>query len=99
MNNLTRDRTNGNESQHGHATEDAGPLTGQNLDLNHATWQQLSAIDGIDELQAQAIVEYRTFNGHFLTWEALAAVPGMDPERVAQVQHFARIGGTETPAS
>ena len=69
----------------------------QSIDLNHATWQELTSIEGVDEALAKSLVEYRTFHGHFLSWEDVQRVPGMGPELAAQVQHSARIGSAETP--
>jgi DNA uptake protein ComE-like DNA-binding protein len=68
----------------------------QSIDLNHAPWQQLAGVDGLDEACARAIVEHRTFHGHFRTWDELAAVQGMNPERIQALQHAARIGGVES---
>ena len=68
----------------------------QNIDLNHATWQQLADVDGLGDDCAQLLVEHRTHHGHFRTWEDVAAVDGMDSERVRALQHAARIGGVET---
>ncbi len=77
---------------------DPADITGapQSIDLNHATWQQLTAVDEIEEAVAKAVVEYRTFHGHFLSWEDVQRVPGMNGELVAQLQHSARIGSGET---
>jgi DNA uptake protein ComE-like DNA-binding protein len=71
----------------------------QSIDLNHATWQQLADVDDLGEACARAIVEHRTFHGHFRTWEDVATVEGMSAERVRALQHAARIGGIETPVA
>jgi DNA uptake protein ComE-like DNA-binding protein len=68
----------------------------QSIDLNHATWQQLMGVEGMDEAHARKIVEHRTHLGHFQTWEDFARVDGMDVELVHAVQHAARIGGIES---
>ena len=68
----------------------------QSIDLNHATWQQLMGVEGIEEAEAHAIIEYRTHLGHFQTWEDLLRVPGITEELARNVQHAARIGGIET---
>ncbi len=72
-------------------------VAAQTIDLNHATWQELMSVEGIDEARAKALVEYRTFHGHFLSWEDVERVPGMETSLVAEVQHSARIGTAETP--
>lgn len=69
----------------------------QEIDLNHATWQELTNIEGIDAPLAKALIEYRTFHGHFQSWEDVGRVPGMDHDLVTQVQHAARIGSAEVP--
>lgn len=65
----------------------------QNIDLNHATEEELCAIEGVDKQLAHAIVEYRIHAGHFLSWDDLSGVPGVSSETVNQIRHSARIGG------
>ena len=48
-----------------------------NLDLNTATEQELSGIQGIGRDNAKKIVEYRNQHGPFRSWEDLKNVPGM----------------------
>ena len=49
----------------------------KNLDLNTATEQELSGIQGIGRDNAKKIVEYRNQHGSFSSWEDLKHVPGM----------------------
>ena len=48
-----------------------------NLDLNTATEQELTGIQGIGRDHAKKIVDYRNQNGSFKTWEDLKRIPGM----------------------
>ena len=49
----------------------------KNLDLNTATDQELSGIQGIGKDHAKKIIEYRNQNGPFKSWEDLKRIPGM----------------------
>ena len=50
-----------------------------NMDLNTATEQELTVIQGIGRDNAKKIVQHRTQNGSFKAWEDLKRVPGMAP--------------------
>jgi len=76
--------------------DDAFGLTiadAQSLDLNHATAQQLAAVDGLSAELARAIVEHRVHHGHYESWDDLARVSGMTDEHLIALQRAARIGG------
>ena len=45
---------------------------------NTATAEQLMTVQGIDDVKAKAIVDYRTTNGSFLTMSDLRKVPGLN---------------------
>ena len=49
----------------------------KNLDLNTATEQDLTGIQGIGKDHAKKIIEYRNQNGPFKTWEDFKRIPGM----------------------
>jgi competence protein ComEA len=68
----------------------------QGIDLNHATWQQLMGVEGMTEVEAHAIIEDRTHLGHFTTWQDVLRVPGISETLMHNLQHSARIGGSET---
>lgn len=49
----------------------------KNLDLNTATEQELSGIQGIGKEHATKIVDYRNLHGQFTSWEDVKRIPGM----------------------
>ena len=59
----------------------------KNLDLNTATEQELSAIQGIGKDNAKKIVEYRNENGPFESWEGLKHLPVMSASVVETLKH------------
>ncbi|HEU0114345.1 MAG TPA: ComEA family DNA-binding protein [Thermomicrobiales bacterium] len=63
----------------------SGPTTastGQALDLNAASADELDALPGIGPVLAQRIVDDRTTNGPFATVDELARVQGISPRMV-----------------
>jgi len=111
MHNVNRNRANAQEQalrRHGSswrvatgpgADTSTSPATTQSIDLNHATHEQLSEIDGISEYEARAIISHRTLYGHFLCWEDVKRrVPGIDGECLRELQHAARIGSPKNPS-
>jgi len=63
----------------------------QALDLNHATVEQLAAVDEIGLEMAETIVQQRVHQGHFLRWEDLHKVPGLSMSQLQALQRAARI--------
>ncbi|HCH65690.1 MAG TPA: hypothetical protein DFR83_23000 [Deltaproteobacteria bacterium] len=59
------------------------------FDINTATREQLIAVPGIGPARADAILQYRTANGPFLSIAALDAVSGIGPAIVSQLQNHA----------
>jgi competence protein ComEA len=59
----------------------------KNLDLNTATEQELSGIQGIGKDYAEKIVEYRDENGPFESWEDLKNVPGLPGTMLDTLKH------------
>jgi competence ComEA-like helix-hairpin-helix protein len=51
----------------------------KNMDLNTATEQQLTVIQGIGKDHAKKIVQHRLQNGSFKSWEDLKRIPGLPP--------------------
>ena len=51
----------------------------KNMDLNAATEQELTVIQGIGKDLAKKIVQHRLQNGSFKTWEDLKRIPGLPP--------------------
>jgi competence ComEA-like helix-hairpin-helix protein len=56
-----------------------GEIVLKNTDLNTATEQELTVIQGIGKDQAKKIVQHRLQNGSFKTWEDLKRIPGLPP--------------------
>ena len=52
--------------------------------VNSAPADELAAVLGLTEAQAEAVVAYRTDHGPFADADALLKVPGIDPERIAE---------------
>jgi competence protein ComEA len=47
------------------------------MDLNTATEQELTVIQGIGQDNAKKIVQHRLQNGSFKTWDDLKRIPGL----------------------
>ena len=66
----------------------------KNLDLNTATEQELSGIQGIGKDYAKKIVDYRNQNGPFESWEDLENVQGLPGTMVDTLKHHGcTVGG------
>ena len=59
----------------------------KNLDLNTATEQELSGIQGIGKDYAKKIVDYRNHQGQFKSWEDLNNVPGLPGNMLDTLKH------------
>jgi competence protein ComEA len=66
----------------GHEVGSHGPKT----DLNRATEQELTRIDGITETLARKIVEFRKRNGSFRSVDDLDKVEGFAQARREQIR-------------
>lgn len=55
------------------------------VDINKATLQELTGLQGIGPAKAQAIVEYRQKNGQFKSTKDLAKVKGIGPKIVEKL--------------
>lgn len=61
------------------------------ININRATAHQLDALDGIGPVIAQRIVDYRKFNGSFLSIDDLQKVSGIGAAKFAQIKAKVRI--------
>lgn len=64
------------------------------VDVNTATAEELTALPGIGEKRARAIVEYRTEHGPFTYVEDLIRVPGIGEGILEGLLDYAAAGGT-----
>lgn len=60
--------------------------TGGRININTATWEELTALDGIGEALAKRIVEYREQNGAYSSPEELLEVPGIGEKRLQAIR-------------
>ena len=58
------------------------------INLNTATLEQLTAIDGIDQTMAEAIIELRTENEEFVDMDELIDVEGITPTLLRKLGKF-----------
>lgn len=59
----------------------------KNIDLNTATEQELSGIQGFGHDNAKKIIDYRKQHGPFKGWEDLKHVPGLAGNMVDTLKH------------
>lgn len=52
------------------------------INVNKAAADDLKAVLGLTELEASAIVKYRTDHGDFKDWRQVAAVDGVDAKKI-----------------
>ncbi|MHB9112353.1 MAG: helix-hairpin-helix domain-containing protein [Thermoleophilia bacterium] len=62
------------------------PGASQPVNLNAATLDQLTSLDGIGPKTAQKIIEYREAHGGFTSIEELLEVPGIGPAKFEQIK-------------
>jgi len=67
------------------------PKTGEVLDLNTATVEQLDALPGVGPVTAAAIVAWRQANGKFTSVDQLADVDGIGPARLDKLRSLVRV--------
>lgn len=66
------------------------------VDLNSASFRQLSSIPGIGQSRAEAIINYRETVSPFLNLDELAFVPGIGSGVIAAVAPFVTVRAIET---
>jgi len=69
----------------------ATPKSGEVLNLNTATVQQLDALPGVGPVTAAAIVAWRQANGKFTSVDQLADVDGIGPARLEKLRALVRV--------
>lgn len=67
------------------------PKTGETLDLNTATAEDLDALPGVGPVTAAAIVAWRQANGKFTSVDQLADVDGIGPARLEKLRALVRV--------
>ena len=75
----------------------AGAVVAQEkVDINTADAERLAAaLDGVGEVRAQAIVEYRQSNGDFPSVAALTSVTGIGPATLESNRDRLTVGGVD----
>ena len=63
------------------------------IDINTATWEDLTNLPGIGEVIARRIVSYREENGAFEAVEELLNVEGIGTTRMEEIIDLVTIGG------
>jgi competence protein ComEA len=69
----------------------AEPGTAELIDINTATKEQLDSLPGIGETRAEAIIQYRTENGAFVTIDELRNVPGIGEDLFNQIKLLVKV--------
>ncbi len=67
----------------------------QTVDLNHADFEQLMTIEGIDDKRAELILTYRREHGPFHSWDELRDVPGIGDTLLERAREAATLGSEE----
>jgi competence protein ComEA len=62
------------------------------VNINTATAEELTALNGIGKTKAEAIVAYRTANGNFKTVEDLTKVNGIGDKIIEKIKPEVTVG-------
>jgi competence protein ComEA len=65
------------------------------IDVNQATIEELTAIEGFDEKRATLLLSYRDEHGPFQSWDDVRQVPGIDDTLSEKLRDRATLGGLE----
>jgi competence protein ComEA len=68
-----------------------GGKSGEVVDLNTATVQQLDALPGVGPVTAAAIVKWRETHGKFTSVDQLGEVDGIGPARLEKLRALVRV--------
>jgi competence protein ComEA len=69
----------------------AKPASGEVINLNTATVQQLDTLPGVGPVTAAAIVAWRDANGKFSSVDQLARIDGIGPARLEKLRPLVRV--------
>lgn len=72
---------------------------GYRIDLNSATWPELTQLDGIGPAMAQRIVEDRDRHGPFQSVDDLTRVKGIGPKLLERNRPWLRIGPQDSSSA
>lgn len=70
-----------------------GTSQGNKININTASLQELMTLDGIGEIYAQRIIDYRTANGPFTDIAQLKNVNGIGDKRFDAIKDSITVGG------
>lgn len=73
------------------ANVEKAPATGELVDLNTATPEQLDALPGVGPVTATAIIAWRDANGRFDSVDQLGDVDGIGPARLEKLRALVRV--------
>ena len=68
--------------------EECVPVTENKVNINSATKEELSSINGISETIAEKIIEYRETNGEYKTLEEIMNVSGIGTKTYEKIRDF-----------
>lgn len=70
----------------GRSTPSASGSTTGRVNMNKASAEELQSSLGLNQKEAEAVVEYRKKNGQFKTWQDVAEVPEVSPNQIEALQ-------------
>jgi len=75
----------------GAAATQGGPASGDLVDLNTATVEQLQTIDGVGPVMAERIFTWRQEHGRFTSVDELQEIDGIGPKKFAKLKDRVRV--------
>ena len=73
------------------AATQGGPASGDLVDLNTATVEQLQTIDGVGPVMAERIFTWRQEHGRFTSVDELQEIDGIGPKKFAKLKDRVRV--------